>query len=120
MIRKVDMSLSLWRTKQTDSERGHEGMEQEGQGVKSSVCRGGAVEERKSVGMIKVPASLSGFRPVRWSRSSGASTPTNVQRLFQRNYMAMPLHATQLLGNAKINYHHTERAIRTRAVRLAS
>lgn len=33
-------------------------MEQEGQGVKSSVCRGGAVEERKSVGMIKVPASL--------------------------------------------------------------
>jgi hypothetical protein len=120
MIRKVDMSLSLWRTRQTDSERRHEGMEQEGQGVKSSVCRGGAVEERKSVGMIKVPASLSGFRPVRWSRSSGASTPTNVQRLFQRNYMAMPLHATQLLGNAKINYHHTERAIRTRAVRLAS
>ena len=38
-------------------------MEQEGQGVKSSVCRGGAVEERKSVGMIKVPASLSGWLP---------------------------------------------------------
>ena len=122
MIKKVDMPLSLWRTKQTDSERRHEGMEQEGQGVKSSVCRGGAVEERKSVGMIKVPASLAlaGFRAVRWSRSSGTSTPTKVQRLIQHDYMAMPLHATQLSGNAKINCHHTVRAIRTRAVRLAS
>jgi len=90
-------------------------MEQEGQGVKSSVCRGGAVEERKSVGMIKVPASLSGFRPVRWSRSSGTSTPTKVQRLTQHDYMAMPLHATQLLDDAKIIRHHTVPAIRTRA-----
>lgn len=97
-------------------------MEQEGQGVKSSVCRGGAVEERKSVGMIMVPASLSlsGFRPVRWSRSSATSTPTNVQRLIQHDYMAMPLHATQLLGDANINDHCTVHAIRTRAVRLES
>ena len=95
-------------------------MEQEGQGVKSSVCRGGAVEERKSVGMIKVPASLSGFRPVRWSRSSATGTHTNVQRLIQHDYMAMNLYATQLLGDAKINCNHTVRAIRTRAVRLES
>ena len=95
-------------------------MEQEGQGVKSSVCRGGAVEERKSVGMIKVPASLSGFRPVRWSRSSGASTHAKLQRLQQHDYMAMPLHATQSLDNAKINHHHIVHITRTRPVRLAS
>jgi hypothetical protein len=99
---------------------GHEWMEVEGQGVSRSVCRGGAVEEGKSVGMIKVPASLSGFRPVRWSRSSATSTPTKVQRLIQHNYMAMPLHATQLLGNAKINCHYIVLVIRTRPARLAS
>ena len=60
-------------------------MEQEGQGVKSSVCRGGAVEERKSVGMIKVPASLwlpaSSMVEVIWHEHAYESAAPNAARL---------------------------------------
>jgi len=107
-------------SEQTNSENGHEWMEEERLEVSRSVCRGGAVEEGKSVGMIKVPASLSGFRPVRWSRSSATSTPTKGQRLIQRNYMVIPLYATHLRSNAKINRNHIVCAIRTHPERLES
>lgn len=89
-------------------------MQRERQTLETSVCRGGVVEEGKSVGRSRCPL-LTRFRPVRWSRSSGtASTPTTSQRLIDYDYIAMPLHATQLPAIAQIQNHHIVGVIRTR------
>jgi hypothetical protein len=93
-------------------------MEQKRHTLKTSVCRRGAVEERKSVGRSRCARTLPASSMVEVIWHQHAYEP---QRLNEHYYLtAMPLHATELPGDAKINHHHIVLVIRTRPVRLAS
>ena len=82
----------------------------------SRLCGGG----REVGGKIKVPASHWGFRPVRWSRSSGTGTATNSEHLRHDERKMLCLHATTVRQRAKSCYYSISTSIRTRKIGLVS